>query len=227
MENEPIFSPPAQKSSPPTLWIVLGAGVVACLCLVGAAVLFGMYFASTQVGDEFPQIIEQLQEPGVETGGELDEEADSELDDSVLAGQVIEVPIQGFNHVEPGEPHEPYNSDPPTSGPHYAEWVDAGFYDTPVDDGYLVHNLEHGHVIIWYDCGQLSPDECDQLKNDIMTVIEDFDTFKVIGMPREGMETVLALTTWGRLARLDEFDREFIVAFIETYRNQAPEPNAP
>ncbi len=45
-----------------------------------------------------------------------------------------------------------YNSNPPTSGPHLATWVKAGVYNTPQSEGELIHSLEHGYVIISYNC---------------------------------------------------------------------------
>lgn len=48
-----------------------------------------------------------------------------------------------------------YNSNPPTSGPHDAQWTKAGIYDKPQGDGYLVHSLEHGYVIISYNCANI------------------------------------------------------------------------
>lgn len=45
-----------------------------------------------------------------------------------------------------------YNSNPPTSGPHFPIWAKGGIYDRPISDGYLIHSLEHGYVIISYDC---------------------------------------------------------------------------
>lgn len=46
-----------------------------------------------------------------------------------------------------------YNSNPPTSGPHLLTWVKPGVYDVPQQDGELLHSLEHGYVIIQYNCG--------------------------------------------------------------------------
>ena len=45
-----------------------------------------------------------------------------------------------------------YNSNPPTSGTHFPVWAKPGVYDRLMSDGYLVHSLEHGYVIISYDC---------------------------------------------------------------------------
>lgn len=57
----------------------------------------------------------------------------------------------GRGHVPVGTRVE-YNSNPPTSGQHYAEWTRAGVYDAPLDDRNLVHSLEHGYIIVSYNC---------------------------------------------------------------------------
>lgn len=57
----------------------------------------------------------------------------------------------GRTHVQVGSQVE-YNSNPPTSGPHYEEWVKVGIYDRPQDDRYLIHSLEHGYIVISYNC---------------------------------------------------------------------------
>lgn len=48
-----------------------------------------------------------------------------------------------------------YPDSPPAAGPHYPTWapLERKFY-APADRpevGYLVHNLEHGYNILWYD----------------------------------------------------------------------------
>jgi len=134
------------------------------------------------------------------------------------------VPIEPrVDHFEPGTEYE-YSTNPPTSGPHYDEPAEAGFYSEPVDDGYLVHSLEHGYVVVWYNCDSLDAAACDTLASNVQREVQG--RAKVIGMPRSGMETTLALTSWGRLLRLDEFDSATIRAFIRANLNQAPEPNA-
>ncbi len=148
-----------------------------------------------------------------------------------LPGQ--EVPIQGSEHINPGVPHDPYNSDPPSSGPHYAATVETGFYDEAPQDEYLVHNLEHGHVIIWYNCSALAADACTALKDQIREVMSRAGvslitgTSKINAVPRPTMDTTLALTSWGRLDKFDAFDRDRILAFIRAFRDNAPENGAP
>jgi hypothetical protein len=62
-----------------------------------------------------------------------------------------EVEDLGRGHVAIGTTVE-YNSNPPTSGPHFEQWTKWGVLDTPRDDRNLVHSLEHGYVIISYNC---------------------------------------------------------------------------
>jgi len=45
-----------------------------------------------------------------------------------------------------------YNSNPPTSGTHFPIWAKRGVYDRVISDGYLIHSLEHGYIVISYDC---------------------------------------------------------------------------
>ena len=59
----------------------------------------------------------------------------------------------GRDHVTPEEVAKfTYNSNPPTSGPHLPTWVKAGVFNEPQSEGELIHSLEHGYVIISYNC---------------------------------------------------------------------------
>jgi hypothetical protein len=39
---------------------------------------------------------------------------------------------------------------PPSGGGHYAVWAVWGFYTSPVNPRQVVHNMEHGAVVIWW-----------------------------------------------------------------------------
>lgn len=142
-------------------------------------------------------------------------------------------PLQPRTHIQVGDPHEPYNSDPPTSGPHAAP-VQAGFYDEALLDENLVHNLEHGYVIIWYNCAGLDGTQCQTLTGQIKGVMDRASPVsiftsakKLIAVPRSTMDAQIALTSWGRMQKLATFDEAEINNFINKLRNQAPEPDAP
>jgi hypothetical protein len=123
-----------------------------------------------------------------------------------------------------------YNSDPPTSGPHYAEEAEAGFHDSngyTYPAGYLVHNLEHGYVIFWYNCGLLDGSACTDLKTRIKTVMDDIGEKKLIAYPWPSLDMPLVMTSWGRLEKFEAFDTNRAKAFVRANLNRAPEPNAP
>jgi hypothetical protein len=131
------------------------------------------------------------------------------------------VPIQGADHIQPGTSHEPYNSDPPTSGPHYAESLPAGFYDAPQPDEALVHNLEHGHVWITFDCSKLA--DCEGTKQKIRQLVGSYNGWKVVASPRQNRDAAIGLSAWGWLQKLDAYDEPAIRRFIDAWRNRGPE----
>ena len=71
----------------------------------------------------------------------------------VTEDQNVAYPDLGQEHIPVGAEHPPYNSNPPSSGWHYAETAKLGFYDvdesTPADEN-LIHNLEHGEIWVAY-----------------------------------------------------------------------------
>jgi hypothetical protein len=149
-----------------------------------------------------------------------------------LAG--VAVAVEGADHVDEGTDPGPYNSDPPTSGTHFPNEFDAGFYDEndaaslpPYPEGYLVHNLEHGYVIFWYNCAQLEQTACDEMKAEIQGVMEEFSGFKLIAFPWSSIDVPVVMTSWGQMQPMERFDEDQARAFIRRNRNHVPEPNAP
>jgi hypothetical protein len=74
--------------------------------------------------------------------------------DAAQCDQPEEVDAQGSGeHIPQGA--IPYDAAPPSSGPHRPNWVTLArpFYtaDDRPEVPMLVHNLEHGYTILWYD----------------------------------------------------------------------------
>lgn len=144
-----------------------------------------------------------------------------------------DVPIMpDTTHVAEDTDPGPYNSDPPTSGKHYEATLNAGFYndgDVSADypEGHLVHNLEHGYVIFWYNCSLLDETGCTELKGQIQEVMADENNFKVIAFPWPSIDVPVVMTSWGRILRMESFDPQVAQNFVQNRRNKAPEPNAP
>jgi hypothetical protein len=145
------------------------------------------------------------------------------------AGEAVPI-MTSSPHVPTDSDPGQYNSDPPTSGLHYADELDAGFYDENIytyPAGYLVHNLEHGYVIFSYNCDLLEEAACSDLKSQIRTVMNELGGTKIIAYPWPSLDVPLVMTSWGRLQRFETFDTEQAKAFYRANLNKAPEPNAP
>lgn len=127
-----------------------------------------------------------------------------------------EVAVTGREHLPVGT-NIKYNSNPPAAGPHYDEPSHAGYYDKAPADGHLVHSLEHGAVILWFDPTQP--------KSDIERLKKFFDQTrgKTIMVPRKNMGVPVALTSWGRILKLKSIDEKSMQAFFDTNINRGPE----
>ena len=124
------------------------------------------------------------------------------------------VPSLGNAHIQSAtEPHQAYNSNPPTSGPHLPWIAPWGIHTTPIPKELQVHNLEDGGVVVQYNCPQGCPELVGQLK-----VVVNRHPTRVILAPYPGMDRRIALTAWSRIDTFDEFDEKRIVRFIDAYR---------
>ena len=119
---------------------------------------------------------------------------------------------QGNLHLRTAtDSHEPYNSDPPTSGPHLPYIAPWGIHTRPIPNELQVHNLEDGGVMVQYNC------ECPELVEKLRNIVRKYDK-QVILAPYPTMKSRIALTAWTRLEKFDEFDEKRIVRFIDSYR---------
>lgn len=127
---------------------------------------------------------------------------------------------QGRQHIDVGAQHPPYSSNPPSSGWHYGQTIQTGFYDVGenVFDENIIHNLEHGDIWIAYH-----PRISDEAREELRT----FAAAKVVVASREANDFDVSLVAWGRV---DSFDLENgtvptqrIQDFITRYTNRGPE----
>lgn len=142
-----------------------------------------------------------------------------------------EIPVTSRDHVATNTDPGPYQTNPPAEGRHFPTDYSAGFYDenspeakTPHPEGYLVHSLEHGYVIFWYNCSASGTD-CNALKAAIQQVMKQNGGDKMIAFPWPKMDVPLALTSWGRLLKMQAPDAKVMDQFVKANRYQAPEPN--
>lgn len=130
-----------------------------------------------------------------------------------------EIQVQQSVHVQ-GKDHDPYNSDPPTSGAMWNGTAGPGIKSEEVDDELLVHSLEHGAAIVYYNA-QLPQDQVEKITNAFKAA-----SGKKIMVPRKNLDVPLALTSWGRLMKLETVDEKIIQEFIETNNDRSPEKMA-
>jgi hypothetical protein len=124
-----------------------------------------------------------------------------------------------------------WNSNPPTSGPHYGEWAVWGFYEEEVPFVKSVHNLEHGGVVIHYG-PQVRRAELEKLRT---FYAEDPNGLLFAPLPSNGDKITLSAWTApdaetgttdrgrGSLARCTRFDEAAFSAFLQTHRYKGPE----
>lgn len=143
-------------------------------------------------------------------------------------GDVQEQEIQGADHIDVGAPHEPYTTNPPTSGPHYNEAglgpVRPGFYEDAAEappEG-VVHNLEHGQIVIYYN-----PDAPEEVVSDIELAVKD-EPLATVATPWtqfEDEETDLVLTAWGVSQPCEQVSQAVVNEFRRSFQGvTGPEP---
>lgn len=129
----------------------------------------------------------------------------------------------GRTHVDEGT-KTTYNSNPPTSGPHYPVWEKYGIKDKEVADELLVHSLEHGYIIMSYNCAKLPEGTpCESLKRQLTDLAQEKRIWKLIVIPRPNLDVPLALTAWTYIDKMNQFDKARAIAFIDAFRDKGPE----
>ena len=127
-------------------------------------------------------------------------------------------PTTGRRHLDAGERWR-YDSRYPTSGPHQTIWVWPGFYDRRQDPLRLVHALEHGNIVVYFD--RQPPDVIDTLQDWAGLFTGQWDGLVVARDP--GLGQSIVLTAWRKRLELDRFDAAAAAAFIDAFRGRGPE----
>ena len=140
--------------------------------------------------------------------------------DATLLTSVISPPDEGREHIWPDHPVE-YQTMPPTSGPHFPDPTAPGFYTTRPAFGYLVHSLEHGSVVIYYDPAQLSP-EIEKSLRAFVKANSDPEV-GIVAVPDADFIYPFILTAWDKMLKLDKYDPRVVTAFLAEYLGRGPE----
>jgi hypothetical protein len=138
-------------------------------------------------------------------------------------------PLQDGIHVPVGT-HIDWDSNPPCSGQHYPIWANFKEYDHPVDLGYIVHDMEHGAVVLFYNCAP-GPD-CDAIVAGLRKVRDAIPNdplcdpsirARVVIVPDPMLDVPVAAATWGWTYKAACLDLPTLTDFALAHYGQGTE----
>lgn len=141
-----------------------------------------------------------------------------------------EPPRPGTEQSDHGREHvssKQYGGDqPPTSGSH-ANPVEWGVYDTEARDDQVIHNMEHGGIVISYQ-PSLPKDQVEKLKRLLSAPFSDpeFRPKKIVLAPRAANKSPIELSSWRRSEALTSYDQKKVEDYIVRNLGKSPEPLA-
>ncbi len=150
-------------------------------------------------------------------------QASSGFDALIAEGQAALAGVEtttdhGGGHLELGQGHS-YGVAFPTSGIHDRVPISPGFYTAPQRATQLVHSVEHGHVVIYYeDPGAEARDAIEA-----WTALFGGHWDGVVAVPASGLGKTVVLTAWRKILTLNRFEPAAAAAFVDTYRGRGPE----
>ncbi len=128
---------------------------------------------------------------------------------------------EGHGHIPEGT-RGFYKTDPPTSGPHDPRWLPPSIYEaSETRPELLVHNLEHGNIVIYFDRSVLAPDDVKWLKQLTQKHLGQWDGMLMV--TREDKKHPVVVTAWRAILRLEGLDKKKVLQFVDTFRGRGPE----
>jgi hypothetical protein len=125
-------------------------------------------------------------------------------------------PQQPRNHVSLNYKYH-WNSFPPTSGPHYFQWVLWGNYTEPVRQIQQIHNLEHGGIVVQYG-NKVPPATVEKLN-----AFYQSDPNAMLMAPLPKLGNKIAVEAWTYLATCTQYNQNAFTKFRDALRYHGPE----
>ncbi|MEY2931820.1 MAG: hypothetical protein RL033_2569 [Pseudomonadota bacterium] len=122
-----------------------------------------------------------------------------------------------------------YDSNPPAGGNHYAIWAAFQSYDFALPAGFLVHALEHGAIVYWYNCADGCADEVARAQAMIDALPVDplcsgtSSQRRVILAPSPDLDVRWAASSWGYVIKSSCFDPAALRTFYMDHFGRGPE----
>ncbi|MAQ53780.1 MAG: hypothetical protein CL719_02845 [Chloroflexi bacterium] len=137
-----------------------------------------------------------------------------------VIGAVIGEPVpisQDITHVPEGQRVD-YSDAPPTSGQHWPATAPCGFYPDGLPDERVVHNLEHGNIVVSFNF--TNPAQVTALRQ-VLDGVRQFDDWGVARSYDKIADGQVALAAWGQLHRMDGVRPWEIGPFFEAFAGVA------
>jgi hypothetical protein len=191
------------------LYMLGGGTLVAVLAVVGIVGLFGLGGSEASAS-----------------------EVRADLRAAGCTMKVVEAAPNSSNHSQDPEARSPdWNTDPPTTGPHYGQTLQYGSYTEPIDIARALHNLEHGAAYILFG---------NKVRDATVSQLQEFYADHATGTilaPYARLKNQIALGAWvvpglpeasndrgsGVLAKCKKFDEAAFSAFFDAFQFKGPE----
>lgn len=197
--------------------LTLGLAVLIVLALIGLAIAQRVSQRNADLAQQ-QQATAKLAELGCDAGAPQEDAGAGHLE--TAQAQLVASP-----------PDTLYPDRPASSGQHYPAWVKTGFYDVQIDERLLVHNLEHGYVVAYYD-GGAEPEQVEALETYAGNAIAG-DYPKLIVAPWDGDlqgEANFSWVSWTVRQSCRDFDQTVFEVFQKDHHSgagTAPEKTIP
>lgn len=145
-------------------------------------------------------------------------------------------PLEDRTHLDPAEAPPPvalYPDRPAHSGRHYGQLLPLPEETAPVDERAVLHNMEHGSVVVWFDpdAAQVAGEVADWRDRSADLGFTSPDGGAVFASPMpDGVDDppTVALRAWGVAVDCERFDPVVADAFLAEHWGShgiAPEAN--
>jgi len=142
--------------------------------------------------------------------------------DSDRLSEVEQFPSEGRQHVSSGQELS-YAQSPPLSGPHYSRAVEGGFYENSQPAGNIVHALEHGAVVIYYNESAMNESVRASLQAFADNHTGTWRSVIVVPQENESVEADYTLTAWRNRMYMDSYDAQTVYEFLSEFLGRGPE----
>jgi hypothetical protein len=153
---------------------------------------------------------------------------DSAVDGARCVSTIEQHPDEGATHVACTQ-SVAYMTNPPSSGNHYSCWAAYQTYTSPIPWGNLVHSMEHGAIVMVYNCPGGCAADVATMQAFIDGLPLDTDCSSSLGknriilMPDPNLNVRFAATAWDWTLKADCFDPVAFRQFFDQHYDHGRE----